>query len=157
MNIHTIIINGDNFSDIESFYVEIDWVLTKDFRDLPTMDDRIEKFRQLAKQSTNLLEQKLEKALEQDYKTIYIMTHFPPWKEATRYEGSMLQEYHLPYNVNLQLGEMIERVMTPRKKRNVTVLAGHTHSPEYIRVSRNVNCQVGQAVLLNVRSQTIYT
>ena len=30
MNIHTIIINGDNFSDIESFYVEIDWVLTKD-------------------------------------------------------------------------------------------------------------------------------
>lgn len=135
----------------------LDWVLTKDFRDLPTMDDRIEKFRQLAKQSTNLLEQKLEKALEQDYKTIYIMTHFPPWKEATRYEGSMLQEYHLPYNVNLQLGEMIERVMTPRKKRNVTVLAGHTHSPEYIRVSRNVNCQVGQAVLLNVRSQTIYT
>ena len=30
MNIQTITINGDNFSDLESFYDEIDRVLTKD-------------------------------------------------------------------------------------------------------------------------------
>lgn len=30
MNKQTIIINGDNFSDLESFYDEIDQVLTKD-------------------------------------------------------------------------------------------------------------------------------
>jgi RNAse (barnase) inhibitor barstar len=30
MNKQTIIINGDNFSDLESFYDEIDRVLTKD-------------------------------------------------------------------------------------------------------------------------------
>lgn len=137
--------------------ITLDWIMTKDFRKLPTMEARVEKFRELATQTTNLLEEKLERALEQNYKTVYIMTHFPPWKEATRYEGSLLQEYHLPYNVNLRLGEMIERVMGPRKKRNVTVLAGHTHHPEYIRVSRNINCQVGQSVLFNVKSQTIYT
>jgi hypothetical protein len=84
------------------------------------------------------------------------MTHFPPWKEATRYEGSFLEKYHLPYNVNLGLGKTIENIMADRKKRNVTVLAGHTHQAEFIRVSRNINCQVGQAVLLNVRSQTIF-
>src|ERR1700722_13944495 len=45
----------------------LDWMLTQDFRTLPDMDARIAKFRDLATQSCNILADKLEKALEQNY------------------------------------------------------------------------------------------
>lgn len=125
--------------------LSFDWFLTEDFRKLPTMDARIEAFRCLADQSVNILVDKLEKALEQDYKTIYILTHFPPWKEATRDEGTLLEPYFLPYNVNLRLGKAIEQVMSERNKRNVTVLAGHTHTDCWIHVARNIECKVNNA------------
>jgi predicted MPP superfamily phosphohydrolase len=123
----------------------LDWFLTKDFKKLSNMSERVEKFRELASESASLLEDKLEKALSQDYKTIYVLTHFPPWKEATRDEGTFLEKYYLPYNVNLKLGQMIERVMKERKKRNVTVLAGHTHTDCWIHVARNIECKVNKA------------
>jgi Predicted phosphohydrolases len=122
-----------------------DWFLTEDFRKLPTMEDRIALFREMSAKSCAILEDKLEKALEQDFKTIYLLTHFPPWKEATRDEGTILEPLYLPYNVNLALGQMIERVMKERKKRNVTVLAGHTHTDCWIHVSRNIECKVNNA------------
>ncbi len=122
-----------------------DWFLTEDFRKLPNMEARVEAFRQLSKKSCDILVDKLEKALEQDYKTIYLLTHFPPWKEATRDEGTFLEPYFLPYNVNLSLGKSIEAVMLTRKKRNVTVLAGHTHTDCWIHVARNIECKVNHA------------
>jgi hypothetical protein len=51
---------------------------------------------------------------------------------------------------------MIERVMKGRNKRTLNVFSGHTHVGEYIRVSRNINCQVGEAKLFKTNSQKIY-
>lgn len=123
----------------------LDWLLTPDFRKLPNMEARVEAFREISNKSNQLLEEKLHKALEQGYKTIYLLTHFPPWKEATRDVGKYLEKFWLPYNVNLNLGQMIEEVMADRKKRNVTVLAGHTHTDAWIHVSRNIECKVNKA------------
>ena len=134
----------------------LDWLLTEEFRKLPSMKGRVELFQELANKSCSFISNALNKALESDAKTIYILTHFPPWKEATRDEGTFLEKYYLPYNVNLRLGSAIEKIMETHKKRNVIVLCGHTHTPEYIRVSRNINCQVGQAKLWSINSQKIY-
>jgi len=123
----------------------LDRFLVKEFRTLPSLEEQIASFRDLAEQSCKFLEDKLEKALAQDFKTIYIMTHFPPWKEATRDVGKLLEKFWLPYNVNYGLGQMIERVMKERKKRNVTVLAGHTHTDAWIHVARNIECKVNKA------------
>lgn len=120
-----------------------DWLLIKDLKKLSSMDDRILAFKNLADKSCELIENKLETALNQGYKTIYILTHVPPWKEATRDIGTILENYWIPYNVNLRLGKTIEKVMQDRKKRNVTVLSGHTHNPLHIHISRNIECQVG--------------
>lgn len=122
-----------------------DWFLTEDFRKLSNMSERIEAFQKLADQSCDILESKLRTALERDYKTIYILTHFPPWKEATRDEISFMGEFWLPYNVNLRLGKTIEKIMKERYKRNVVVLAGHTHTDCWIHVSRNIECKVNEA------------
>lgn len=133
------------FGDPSYLKYTIDWFLVKEFRQLPNMKARVEAFRELAKKSCDLLEEKLEKALEQDFKTVYLLTHFPPWKEATRDEGTVLEKFWLPYNVNYGVGQMIERVMKDRKKRNVTVLAGHTHTDAWIHVARNIECKVNKA------------
>ena len=133
----------------------LDWILTKDFRQLSSMEERIEYWRQMANDSVNILIPKLEKCLQDGYKNIYLLTHFPPWKEATRDIGTMFEPFWLPYNTNVHLGKALEQVMENYKKRNLTVLCGHTHAPQYIRVSRNISCQVGDAKLFKVRSQTI--
>jgi Icc protein len=121
-----------------------DWLLTHDFRVLPDMESRIKFFRHLAEMSANQLEKKLVDALE-SHKTIFIVTHFPPWKEATRAVGTKMEKFWLPYNANTVMGQMIERVMEGRKKKRVIVLAGHTHTPCKVRVSNSIECVVARA------------
>lgn len=144
------IIGTDGWSDAQignPSYLKFtpDWFLIKEFRQLSSMKQRVEYYRWLAQKSANQIEYKLELALEENFKTIYIFTHFPPWKEATRDVGTFFEKFWLPYNVNCVLGEAIEKVMKKRKKRRVVICAGHSHCPEYIRISRNIDCQVGRA------------
>jgi predicted phosphohydrolase len=122
-----------------------DWLLTEDFRNLPTWDDRLVYWRQLADKSANDIVDKLEKAIEQGYKTIYVLTHFPPWKEATRDVGTALEQFWLPYNCNLRMGKALKKAMEDHKKRYITVLAGHTHTDCWIHVARNIECKVSKA------------
>ena len=56
-----------------------------------------------------------------------------------------MEPFWLPYNVNLRLGKTIEDIMVDYKKRNVTVLSGHTHTDSWIHVSRNIECKVNKA------------
>lgn len=121
-----------------------DWMLTSDFKDLPNWDARMEKFKELSDASATHLSKQLEKAAE-DYNTIYLLTHFPPWKEANRDVGTIMEKFWLPYNVNTALGVKLEKVMLDRKKRKLMVLCGHTHTPVNIHVSRNIECRVGRA------------
>jgi len=119
-----------------------DWILIKDLKKLSNMNDRIQAFQQLANKSSQLIENKLQSALDQGYKTIYILTHMPPWKEATRDVGTILENFWMPYNVNLRLGKVIEKIMKDRNNRNVIVLAGHIHDQISMRISRNIFCNV---------------
>jgi Icc protein len=129
----------------EYLKLTFDWFLVDDFRQLPDMKARIKAWRELAKRSSDQIEDLLEKAIGQKYKSIYVLTHFPPWKEATRDVGTFMEKFWLPYNANLHLGRGIERVMANHKKKNVTVLAGHTHTDCWIHVSRNIECKVNKA------------
>lgn len=128
-----------------------DWLLTSDFKNLPTMEDRIEAFRKLADDSADKLSNLLEQAV-QEYKTIYLLTHFPPWKEANRGAGTLMEKFWMPYNVNLKLGQALEKVMENYKKRNLIVLAGHTHTDCWIHVSRNIECRVNKAQYMGSKS-----
>jgi len=133
-----------------------DWLLIEDFRKLHSLSERIEAFRELSNKSCEIIEKKLNQALELDYKTIYILTHFPCWKESTRDEGTLLEPFWLPYNTNIKLGQTIENIMKDLKRRNVTVLSGHSHCSTYIRVSRNIDCWVGRPNALISNLQKIF-
>lgn len=143
----------------EYLKMTFDWFLVKDFYQLPSMNNRIKAWRHIADQSAIDIADKLQKAIEQKYKSIYILTHFPPWKEATRDVGTFMEKFWLPYNTNLRLGRAIEKVMEEHKKKHVTVLAGHTHTPLEIRISRNIECKVGSAHYISLPKsdkQTIF-
>lgn len=135
----------------------LDWLLIKEFRQMKNMKERIQAFQSIADQGVKNIKRKLNAALDQGYKTIYILLHYPSFVEATRDEGTMMEKFWLPYNTNIRMGQMIEETMDGRKKRRAIVLTGHTHSPLYVRVSRNVECQVGEGHYLGVpHSQKIY-
>jgi len=122
-----------------------DWFMTEDFRRMPSMNARIDKWRAMADWSALDIMGKLEGAIAQDYKNIIILTHQPPWIEATRDVGTILEKYWLPYNTNIRLGKVIERVMGAHKKKHATVLSGHCHTDNWIYVSRNIECKVQRA------------
>jgi predicted MPP superfamily phosphohydrolase len=150
INDEVCIIGAEGWYDAEEGKPEylkmtFDWWLVKDFRKLPSMEDRIAAWRALADKSAEDIANKLEQAIERKYKTIYLLTHFPPWKEATRDVGTFMEKFWLPYNTNLRLGRAIEKVMVEHKKKHVLVLAGHTHTDAWIHVSRNIECKVSKA------------
>ena len=123
----------------------LDWILIEEMKNLPTMEERLKYFKELSKNSCDSIAKKLQKAIDSGYKSIYILSHFPPWKEATRDQGTILENFWLPYNVNFSLGQTIEDIMKDHKKRYVTVLSGHTHQDAWIHVARNIECKVNRA------------
>ena len=85
-----------------------------------------------------------------------MLSHFIPWVDATHDVGTFLEKYYLPFNVNVSMGQMIEKVMAKEKDKNIIVLAGHSHQAIFMRVSKNISCQVGESRLFKVSSQIIY-
>lgn len=120
-----------------------DWYLTSDFKKLSTWKERFAKFKNLADESAGLLAKNLQAAME-NHKTVYLLTHFPPWVEANRCHSIASENFWKPYNTNYVLGKELEKVMTEHKKRNLIVLCGHTHQAMQIHVSRNIECRVGR-------------
>ena len=121
-----------------------DWFLTFDFLHERGHEQRVDLWREMAQESARVIEQRLTEALD-TYKTVYVITHFPPWKEATRDVGTILEKFWLPYNTNVAMGEAIERAVGGRRKKRVIVLAGHTHTPCRVRVSNSIECAVAGA------------
>lgn len=132
-----------NLGNPEHLKYTFDWRLIEETKNLSSLKERIDFFKQLSKTSTEKISKALCLALE-NHKTIYLITHFPPWREANRDPGTFMEPFWLPYNVNLTLGEELERVMAQFKKRNLKVIAGHTHCAVQIHVSRNIECVVGK-------------
>lgn len=123
----------------------IDWLLIKELRNQPSANARLAKFKKIAYESSIDIEHKIQKAIDLGYKTIYILTHYPPWKEATRDSGTFLEEFWLPYNVNYILGKTIENIMHNKKKIYVKILAGHIHVDKWIHVKRNIECKINES------------
>jgi predicted phosphohydrolase len=134
----------------------LDWVLIDEFRSLPNMDARIEMFRELAKRSAKKVIPKLEQAIE-THKTVYLLSHVPMWSEANRCNSWLSEQFWTPYNTNYILGQELEKVMEKNKKRYLCCLAGHTHNPVSIQVSRNLECRVGRGSYYKIsEDETIY-
>lgn len=131
------------FGDPRFLKLTFDWMLTFDFLRL-RWEDILSEWRRMAQEAADVIGERVERAL-QDYKEVYVLTHFPPWPEADRAHGTIMEKFWLPYNSNFALGRRIEELAKAYKKKRITVLAGHTHSERTIRVRKNVECRVAPA------------
>jgi len=139
-----------NLGDPDYIKFTIDWWLIEDFRNLKSMDKRIDAYRQLAKNSADQIETKLLKALNDGYKDVYLLTHVPPFKEATRDEGTIMENFWLPYNTNTALGERVKKIMANFPDRKLIILAGHSHTRVVVNLTHNIECRVNNANYFNV-------
>jgi predicted phosphodiesterase len=128
----------------ELIKISLDWILIKEIRQLPNFRARIEYFKFLADESAKVVKEKLEKALD-EFKTIYLATHFPPFIGCEKSVGSWMAPYFLAYNINEPMGEMLIDVMKKHKKRQLIVLAGHSHEATFIQPAKNIYCIVSEA------------
>lgn len=131
-----------------------DWFLIKEFRKLPNMKARLEMMREIADKSAKMMVERLEEAME-NYKSVYLLTHMPPWIEANRADGLFSEAFWAPYHCNIIMGQELERAMKKYKKRNLIVLCGHTHQPLTIQVSRNIECRVGRGSYIHVSDEDL--
>jgi Icc-related predicted phosphoesterase len=130
-----------------------DWFLIDELRAL-SWDQRFEAFKTIADTQTERVVEKLESALD-DYKSVILLTHFPPYKEANRFGNLFDESFWSAYNTNVGLGKALEKVMDKHKKRHLTVLCGHTHCPTSIEVSRNITCRVGRGSYSHLTDEEI--
>lgn len=128
-----------------------DWLCVDEFRSLPDMKSRIDAYKALAQKSADIAVPLLEEAFK-TYKTVYLMTHVPPWQQATRDVGTIFEQYWMPYNINHRLGVALEDVMAKYPDRKLVVLCGHTHNPLVARIAANIVCRVGKGKYIGTPS-----
>lgn len=160
LNKEVALIGSEGWYDAENgkpeyLQLTFDWFMIDDFRKLNSMEERIETWRKLADESVEDLVEKLEKAIDQGYKNVYLLSHIPAWAEATRDVGTLLEPFWLPYNTNMRLGRALEKVMYDHKKRHLTCYFGHTHSPLTVQVSRNIECRVGKGAYYKITNEEV--
>jgi UDP-2,3-diacylglucosamine pyrophosphatase LpxH len=78
--------------------------------------------------------------------TIIIVTHVPPYKEASWHEGEM-SDYNtwLPWMSSASTGAVIDRYAEANPDKSIVVITGHTHSPG-IYQKKNVTVYTTKAI-----------
>lgn len=127
-----------DFSQIEN--LKEAWVLSKIIKSRQPLHDKL---RELGIDEAVLLENTLGKCLEK-YNNVIILTHIPPFKEATWHLGQVSGPDFLPYFSCAAVGNVIENIFTDTDK-NALVLCGHTHSRGTYNLLPNVQVWTAKA------------
>lgn len=128
----------------------LDWLLISNFRKLKSMAERVSAFRKLSKDSAEAIEPKLLGAIKAGYKTIYLATHYPPFRETNMHKGKWFEAERNAYDTNDYLGEKLKDIMSQYLDIKLIVLAGHSHIKVNAKISDNIECRVNNANYFNV-------
>jgi 3',5'-cyclic-AMP phosphodiesterase len=126
------------------------WAYTLDKVGLKTTLDA------LAKEAADHLELVLAEAV-QKYSSIILLTHVPPFKEASWHEGHLSDDNFLPWFACKTTGEAMRRVMDANPQSKLLVLCGHTHSKGEAQITKNIEVITGQAEYRNPKIQKVLT
>jgi len=129
-----------NCGDRDSTWWAIDRALNFDFWRVGDHVDQIYMWRQMSKMSADFIESMVESASKTS-DVIYVATHFPPWPEASRADGKILEKLWYAYNTNTTLGKRLEKLASSTRSQ-IVVLAGHTHLSCNLTVAKNLTCRV---------------
>jgi predicted phosphodiesterase len=104
-----------------------------------------DKLRQLGIESADHIRSSIIKARNMGAKRILIITHVPPFLEASYFRGRPSEANSAPFYVNRVLGETLMEVAQELPKVKLEVYAGHTHGKRVYEAARNLTVRVGAA------------
>ncbi len=79
------------------------------------------------------------------YQKIIVLTHVPPFKEATLHDGQIAGDDWLPFFSCKVVGDFLKDFMKENPKIEMTVLCGHTHSHGKCQILPNLKVLTGIA------------
>ena len=124
-----------------------DWQFIEDMNRAGCAHSRAKRIRMLSnlgKEEAQTLERPLAQALAQ-YDRVFVMTHVPPWVEATWHEGFHSEPDWLPWFSCKAVGDCIEKLSAQNPGKKITVLCGHTHGYGYSKISDDIEVFTGMA------------
>jgi predicted MPP superfamily phosphohydrolase len=136
------------------FYYLSDFRLIREFVGL----DRgatLAKLAQLGDEAADFLAGNLREACER-FLRIIIVTHVPPFKEATWYEGHMSEADWLPYFSCKAVGEVLLAAADAYPNCQMIVLCGHTHGSGTATIRPNLHVLTGGAKYGSPKVQKVF-
>lgn len=124
-----------------------DWDLIKEFALKNALYDKDERAKLLTRYGNRArvdICAQLRNALPR-FRRLLLMTHVPPWKEATWHEGAHSDAAWLPWFSCKAVGDAIVEEVSKFPDRKVTVLCGHTHGRGYSKINDQIDVHTGGA------------
>ena len=145
----TALIGHDSWADgrLGDFYsssVELnDFRLIKELK-LWDRTERIKAMQKLADEATEHFSEVLPQVLK-TYRHVIVLTHVPPFKEATWHQGQTSGDEWLPFFSCKAVGDVLKKTMEQHPSCEMTVLCGHTHSSGECQILTNLKVFTGKA------------
>lgn len=145
----TALIGHDSWADgrLGDFYgstVELnDFRLIDELR-LWDRTERISVMQELADEAVEHFRKVLPLALE-NHRKVIVLTHVPPFKEATWHQGQTSGDDWLPFFSCKAVGDVLKEIMKQHPLCEMTVLCGHCHSSGESQVLPNFKVLTGGA------------
>jgi predicted phosphohydrolase len=120
-----------------------DFFLIDELTDL-TREELVRVLRELGDESAAHFRTVLPRALA-SYPKVVVLTHVPPFREATWYEGEISNDNWLPFFCGSAAGIVLKEIMSAHPNGEMTVLCGHTHGEGETEILPNLRVVTGGA------------
>lgn len=105
----------------------------------------LKKMQQLADFDAKNLHINLKQSLLQHPKKIIVLTHVPPFRETSLYDGKISDDNYQPYFTSKASGDVLMDIATTYSSVKFLVLCGHTHHECIYQPLDNLTVKVGKA------------
>lgn len=105
----------------------------------------LQKMQALADLDASALKNDLTQAIKQQPQKIIVLTHVPPFKEASQHMGQVSDDNFLPYFSSKAIGDVLMPFAIENSSIDFLVLCGHTHSDAEYQPRTNVIVKAGKA------------
>lgn len=136
-----------------NFFMQ-DWAVIPEFHG-KTMLEIVDFCRSLAHVGADHVKLGFKKAVEDGFKNIIIVTHVPPYRQASMHKGKPGSDKTVCWYTSQIMGDALYEISAENPDVNVTVLCGHTHSTATVRVLPNLVVHVGHAEYYEPRYRTV--
>lgn len=120
-----------------------------------TKNALLQKIQALGDEGASHLKRVLRKALSNS-EHIVVLTHVPPFMEASLYNGNPGDAQWLPFFACKAAGTVLKNAMRQYPDKKMTVLCGHTHGGGITQILPNLTVYTGAAEYVNPRIQKVF-